>query len=40
MSRWDEVLPLYREIHRGFVRSVAESGTGEDADELWPWDQR
>ena len=39
-SRWDEVLPRYREIYRSFVESVAESDPGEDADDLWPFDQR
>lgn len=39
-DRWDEVLPRYREIYRSFVESVAESDPDEDADGLWPFDQR
>jgi len=39
-DRWDEVLPRYCEIYRSFVESVAESDPGEDADDLWPFDQR
>jgi hypothetical protein len=39
-DRWDEVLPRYREIYRSFVESVAESDPDEDADVLWPFDQR
>ena len=37
---WNEVLPRYREIYRSFVESVAESVPNEEADDLWPFDQR
>jgi hypothetical protein len=39
-NRWDEVLPQYRDIYRSFVESVAESDPDEDAEGLWPFDQR
>jgi hypothetical protein len=39
-DRWEDVLPRYREIYRSFVESVAESDPDEDADDLWPFDQR
>jgi hypothetical protein len=39
-ERWDNVLPRYREIYRNFVESVAQSDPEEDADDLWPFDQR
>jgi hypothetical protein len=39
-DRWDEVLPQYRDIYRSFVESVAESDPDEDAEGLWPFDQR
>jgi hypothetical protein len=38
--RWDEILPQYRQIYRSFVEFVAESDPEEDADALWPFDQR
>lgn len=38
--RWDDILPRYREIYRSFVKSVAKSDPDEDADDLWPFDQR
>jgi hypothetical protein len=37
---WDDALPRYRDMYSSFVESVAESDPDEDADALWPFDQR
>jgi hypothetical protein len=46
-EKWDEVVPVYREEYRQFMRSHLEEQGAEDearvtceADQLWPFDQR